>query len=47
LKERVMDELDSITVTDERLKDCRDVVKPDLQDLIRTKIASGVRSRKS
>jgi hypothetical protein len=36
-----MEELDSITVADERLEDCRDVVEPDLQDLIRATIASG------
>ncbi|MBW9117664.1 hypothetical protein JNB88_29015 [Rhizobium cauense] len=35
------DELHSITVSDERLEDCRDVVEPDLQDLIRTTIGSG------
>lgn len=37
----MMEELHSITVSDERLEDCRDVVEPDLQDLIRTTIASG------
>lgn len=36
-----MEELHSITVSDDRLEDCRDVVEPDLQDLIRTTIASG------
>ncbi|MBB3966986.1 MULTISPECIES: hypothetical protein [Rhizobium] len=28
-------------MSDERLEDCRDVVEPDLQDLIRATIASG------
>ncbi|CAN7677585.1 hypothetical protein LJR098_002159 [Rhizobium sp. LjRoot98] len=36
-----MEELDSITVSNERLEDCRDVIEPDLQDLIRATIASG------
>ena len=36
-----MEELHSITISDERLEHCRDVVEPDLQDLIRTTIASG------
>jgi hypothetical protein len=36
-----MDELHSITVSDERLEDCRDVIEPDLQDLIRATIACG------
>ncbi|TCU37959.1 hypothetical protein EV129_105277 [Rhizobium azibense] len=36
-----MEELRSITISNERLDDCRDVVEPDLQDLIRTTIASG------
>ncbi len=36
-----MEELYDITVSDERLEDCRDVVEPDLQDLIRATIASG------
>lgn len=36
-----MEELYSLTVSDERLEDCRDVIDPDLQDLIRTTIASG------
>lgn len=36
-----MEELHSLTVSDERLEDCREVIEPDLQDLIRTTIASG------
>lgn len=36
-----MEELHSITVSDERIEDCRDVIEPDLQDLIRATIASG------
>jgi hypothetical protein len=36
-----MEELYIITVSDERLEDCRDVLEPDLQDLIRATIASG------
>jgi hypothetical protein len=35
-----MEELYSLTVSDERLEDCRDV-EPDLQDLVRSAIASG------
>lgn len=37
----MMEELHSITVSDERLEDCREVIEPDLQDLIRATIASG------
>jgi hypothetical protein len=37
----MMEELNSLTVSDERLEDCRDVIEPDLNDLIRTTIASG------
>ncbi|NLS17533.1 hypothetical protein HGP16_13305 [Rhizobium sp. P40RR-XXII] len=36
-----MEELNNITVSEERLKDCRDVIEPDLQDLIRDTIAAG------
>jgi len=36
-----MEELHSLIVSDERLEDCREVIEPDLQDLIRTTIASG------
>jgi len=30
-----MEELNSITISEERLADCRDVIEPELQDLIR------------
>jgi hypothetical protein len=40
-RDRTMEELHSITVSDERIEDCRDVIEPDLQDLIRATIASG------
>jgi len=36
-----MEELQSIEVSDERLEDCRDVVGPDLDALIRTTMKSG------
>jgi len=36
-----MEELHSDSVSDERLEDCRDVVEPDLQDLIRATMAAG------
>ncbi|CCM76064.1 hypothetical protein [Rhizobium mesoamericanum] len=36
-----MEELHSLTVSDERLEDCREVIEPDLQELIRSTIASG------
>ncbi|MCK3779363.1 hypothetical protein MZK49_21905 [Ensifer sesbaniae] len=36
-----MEELQSITVSEERLEDCRDVVELDLQLLIRDTIDSG------
>lgn len=36
-----MEELHSLTISDERLEDCRDVIEPDLQDLIRATVASG------
>ncbi|MBK5568157.1 hypothetical protein AB4Z34_25865 [Ensifer sp. 2YAB10] len=36
-----MEELQSITVSEERLEDCRDVVELDLQLLIRETIESG------
>lgn len=36
-----MEELYSLNVSDERLEDCRDVIEPHLQDLIRAAIASG------
>ncbi|MBB3286952.1 MULTISPECIES: hypothetical protein [Rhizobium] len=36
-----MEELNNITVSDERLEDCRDVIEPDLRDLIDDTIAAG------
>jgi hypothetical protein len=36
-----MDELSSLTVSEERLDDCRDVIEPDLQDLIQRALKSG------
>ncbi|AVA25567.1 hypothetical protein [Rhizobium sp. NXC24] len=36
-----MDKLYSVTVSEERLEDCRDVIEPDLQDLIERTIGSG------
>lgn len=36
-----MDELSSLTVSEERLDDCRDVIEPDLQDLIQSALKSG------
>lgn len=36
-----MDELNSLTVSEERLEDCRNVVEPDLQDLIQQALKSG------
>jgi len=36
-----MDELSSFTVSEERLDDCRDVIEPDLQDLIQRALKSG------
>ncbi len=36
-----MEELESITVSEERLEDCRDVVEMDLQDLIDRTLSSG------
>ncbi|WP_106796338.1 hypothetical protein [Rhizobium sp. H4] len=36
-----MDELNSLVVSEERLEDCRDVVEPDLQDLIQRALTSG------
>ena len=36
-----MEELYSTTVSEERLEDCRDVIEPDLQDLVRATMASG------
>lgn len=36
-----MDELSSLTVSEERLDDCRDVIEPELQDLIQSALKSG------
>lgn len=36
-----MEELHSFWISEERLDDCRDVVEPELQDLVRAMIASG------
>ncbi|ARO26585.1 hypothetical protein TAL182_PB00239 (plasmid) [Rhizobium sp. TAL182] len=36
-----MDELNSLTISEERLEDCRDVVEPDLQELIQRALTSG------
>ena len=36
-----MEELQSFDVSEERLEDCRDVVEPDLEALIRATIDSG------
>jgi len=38
---KAMEELQSITVSEERLEDCRDVVEMDLQDLIGRTLSSG------
>jgi hypothetical protein len=31
----------SITISEERLEDCRDVIEPELQDLIRSALQTG------
>ncbi|MDE1991187.1 MAG: hypothetical protein KGI75_01735 [Rhizobiaceae bacterium] len=36
-----MEELNSITISEERLEDCRDVIEPELQDLIHEALKSG------
>ncbi len=36
-----MHELDSLTISEERLEDCRDVIEPELLDLIERAIRSG------
>jgi len=36
-----MEELNSITISEERLADCRDVIEPELQDLIRCWLGIG------
>lgn len=41
-----MEELRSLTVSDDRLDDCREAIGPDLQDLIDATVASGFTSKK-
>jgi hypothetical protein len=36
-----MEDLASITISEERLEDCRDVIEPELQDLIRSALKTG------
>ncbi len=36
-----MEELTSITISEEPLEDCRDVIEPELQDLIRDALRAG------
>lgn len=36
-----MEELTSITISEERLEDCRDVIEPELHDLIRDALRAG------
>lgn len=36
-----MEELTSITISEERLEDCRNVIEPELQDLIRSALQTG------
>jgi hypothetical protein len=36
-----MEELTSITISEERLENCRDVIEPELQDLIRNALQTG------
>jgi hypothetical protein len=36
-----MEELASITISEERLEDCRGVIEPELQDLIRSALQTG------
>ena len=36
-----MEELTSITISEERLEVCRDVIEPELQDLIRDALRAG------
>lgn len=36
-----MDELQSLSVSEERLEDCRDVVEPDLLALVHETVAAG------
>jgi len=41
LERHIMEELRSLTVSDDRLDDCREAIGPDLQDLIDAIVASG------
>lgn len=41
LERDIMEELRSLTVSDDRLDDCREAIGPDLQDLIEATVASG------
>jgi hypothetical protein len=36
-----MEELTGITISEERLEDCRDVVEPEFQELIRSALQTG------
>jgi hypothetical protein len=36
-----MEDLASITISEERLEDCREVIEPELQDLIRSALKTG------
>ncbi|MGB3815527.1 MAG: hypothetical protein WA950_20095 [Shinella sp.] len=36
-----MEELSSLSICEERLEDCRDVIEPDLQDLIAGALKTG------
>ena len=36
-----MEDLASIPISEERLEDCRDVIEPELQDLIRSALNTG------
>jgi hypothetical protein len=40
-KGQKMDELYSLTVSEERLEDCRDVIEPELMEVIERAISSG------
>lgn len=36
-----MEELTNLSISEERLEDCRDVIEPELQDLIQSAVKSG------
>lgn len=36
-----MEELTNLSISEERLEDCRDVIEPELQDLIQGAVKSG------